>query len=59
MPKTIKIWGFKRPYCNPEHGTVMAKTAVEAQKLISFLYGFCGKQTIYCAETDERLTAKE
>ena len=54
----LKNWGFRRPYCSPDTGSILAKTGEEALKLVNFMYGSCGGTTVYCAETGERYINK-
>ena len=49
-----KTWAFKRPYCSPSSGCVLAKTSDEAMKLIYYMYGVASNTEIYCAETEEQ-----
>ncbi len=49
----MKNWAFRRPYCNPASGFVLAKTGQEAIKLLNYAYGYCIGTTVFCAETDE------
>jgi len=50
----IKSWAFKRPYCTPEAGFVIAVTSGEAIKLIHYAYGFASGTEVYCALTGEK-----
>lgn len=54
LDERMKSWGFKRPYCNPSSGNVLAYSADEAIKLVHFMHGFTSNTEVYCAETNER-----
>lgn len=49
----IKSWAFRRPDCSPRGGMVLARTGVEAMKLVHYAYGFASYSRVFCAETDE------
>lgn len=51
--ETLKAWAFRRPYCTPEGGILVAKTATEAIALVNAAYGCASGTTVYCAETGE------
>ena len=50
----LRSWAFKRPYCKPSAGFVLARSGAEALKLLNFAYGFCTDAKVYCAETNEQ-----
>ena len=55
----FKNWGFKRPYCSPGSGIVLAKTGDEAYKLVQWTYGYVNDLQLYCAETGEFFPPKD
>lgn len=50
---TAMCWAYKRPYCSPPSGNVMAETAKEAFRLIHFMHGYASGTRVFCARTDE------
>ena len=58
MTDNMKSWGFKRPYCKPASGNILAKTSDEAIKLAHYINGFASNTEVYCAETGETKTDK-
>ncbi len=50
----LKSWAFRRPFCVPAGGFVLAKTGSEAIELINYAHGYASHTSIFCAETGEK-----
>ena len=55
-PERLLSWAFRRPYCQPASGIVMAYSMDEARSLVEAAYGHCSDLYLYCPATGEENT---